>query len=98
MASRRPGKPYIIGLTGSIAMGKSETARLFSEEGIPVHDADATIHKLYGKGGAAVAKIAEVFPQAVRDGAVDRPALSRQVAGDPVALRKLEALVHPLVR
>ena len=98
MASRRPAKPYVIGLTGSIAMGKSETARLFAEEGVPVHDADATIHTLYGKGGAAVAKIAEAFPQGVRNGAVDRAALSRLVAGDPVALKNLEALVHPLVR
>jgi dephospho-CoA kinase len=90
-------KPFIIGLTGSIAMGKSETARLFAAEGVPVHDSDAVIHKLYGKGGAAVAKIAEVFPGAVRDGAVDRAALSAEVAGDPEGLKKLEALVHPLV-
>jgi dephospho-CoA kinase len=90
-------KPFIIGLTGSIAMGKSETARLFAAEGVPVHDSDAVIHKLYGKGGAAVAKIAEAFPGAVRDGAVDRAALSAEVAGDPKGLKKLEALVHPLV-
>jgi dephospho-CoA kinase len=90
-------KPFIIGLTGSIAMGKSETARLFAAEGVPVHDSDAVIHKLYGKGGAAVAKIAEVFPGVVRDGAVDRAALSATVMRDPGGLKKLEALVHPLV-
>lgn len=78
-------------------MGKSETARLFAQEGVAVHDADAAIHKLYGKGGAGVAPIARVFPQAVKDGAVDRAALSVLVAGDPAALAKLEALVHPLV-
>jgi dephospho-CoA kinase len=97
MARAPTSKPYVIGLTGSLAMGKSETARLFAAEGVPVHDADAAIHKLYGKGGAAVAKIALVFPQAVKDGAVDRAALSGLVAGNPAALAKLEALVHPLV-
>jgi dephospho-CoA kinase len=90
-------RPFIIGLTGSLAMGKSETARLFADEGVPVHDADAAIHKLYAKGGAAVAPIAQAFPQVVKDGAVDRAALSALVAGDPAALAKLEALVHPLV-
>jgi dephospho-CoA kinase len=92
-----PAKPFIIGLTGSIAMGKSETAKLFAAEGVSVHDADAVIHKLYGRGGAAVAKIAQAFPGIVRDSAVDRVALSALVAGDPAALKKLEALVHPLV-
>jgi dephospho-CoA kinase len=90
-------KPFVIGLTGSIAMGKSQTAGLFAAEGVPVHDADASIHKLYGKGGAAVTKIAEAFPGSVHDGAVDRAALSAQVAADPAALKKLETLVHPLV-
>jgi dephospho-CoA kinase len=90
-------KPFIIGLTGSIAMGKSETARLFAEEGVPVHDADAAIGALYGKGGAAVEKIAQEFPGAVRDGAVDRARLSALVAQNPAALKKLEGLVHPLV-
>jgi dephospho-CoA kinase len=91
------GGPYVIGLTGSLAMGKSETAKLFAAQGVAVHDADAAIHKLYGKGGAAVAKIAEIYPQLVRDGAVDRAALSALVAGDPAELARLEALVHPLV-
>lgn len=90
-------RPYVIGLTGSLAMGKSETAKLFAAQGVAVHDADAAIHKLYGKGGAAVAKIAEIYPQLVRDGAVDRAALSALVAGDPAKLARLEALVHPLV-
>jgi dephospho-CoA kinase len=90
-------RPFIIGLTGSIAMGKSQTAGLFAEEGVPVHDADAAIEKLYAKGGAAVEKIAAAFPGAVRDDAVDRAALSRLVAGDGAALKRLEALVHPLV-
>jgi dephospho-CoA kinase len=92
-----PDKPFLIGLTGSIAMGKSETARLFAAEGVPVHDADAVIHKLYGKGGAAVAKIAQEFPAGVRGGAVDRARLSALVSGNPQALQRLEALVHPLV-
>jgi len=90
-------RPYVIGLTGSIAMGKSETAKLFAAEGVAVHDADAAIHRLYGKGGAAAAKIAEIYPQVIRDGAVDRAALSALVTGDSVALARLEALVHPLV-
>jgi dephospho-CoA kinase len=87
----------VIGLTGSIAMGKSETAKLFAEEGIPVHDADIAIHKLYGKGGAAVEKIAALFPESVREGAVDRTILSGLVSGNPDALKRLEAAVHPLV-
>jgi dephospho-CoA kinase len=90
-------RPFVIGLTGSIAMGKSETARLFAGEGVPVHDADAVIHKLYGAGGAAVDKIAKEFPGAVSHGAVDRAALSALVADDAAALKKLESLVHPLV-
>jgi dephospho-CoA kinase len=89
-------KPFVIGLTGSIGMGKSETAKLFAAEGIPVHDADAAIARLYDKGGAAVAVIAREFPSAVRDGAVDRAKLSALVVDDKAALKKLEALVHPL--
>lgn len=90
-------RPFVIGLTGSIAMGKTETARLFAAEGVPVHDADAVIHRLYDKGGAAVPLVAAAFPGAVADGAVNRGALVAQVAGDPAALARLEALVHPLV-
>ncbi len=87
----------VVGLTGSIGMGKTTTAALFAEAGAPVHDADAVVHALYAAGGAAVAPIGEVFPQAVSDGAVNRPALSARVLGDPAALKTLEAIVHPLV-
>ena len=90
-------KPFVIGLTGSIGMGKSETAKLFAAEGVPVHDADAAIARLYGKDGAAVEIIAHAFPGTVKDGAVNRAALSAVVVNDPAALKKLEALVHPLV-
>src|SRR5436309_2050452 len=75
-------KPYVIGLTGSIGMGKSETARLFAAEGIPVFDSDAAVHRLYAKGGAGVEKIEAVFPGAIKDGAVDRAALAALVTGD----------------
>jgi dephospho-CoA kinase len=90
-------RPFLIGLTGSIGMGKTETAKMFSRLGIPVYDSDAAVHRLYEPGGAAVDKIAEVFPGSVRDGRVDRVALSKQLAGDETAFKKLEAIVHPLV-
>jgi dephospho-CoA kinase len=88
-------KPFVIGLTGSIGMGKSETARLFTAEGIPVFDADAAIHALYA--GEAATMIEAAFPGSTRNGAVDRAALSKIVAGDPAALERLEGLMHPLV-
>lgn len=87
---------FILGLTGSIGMGKSTTAALFQARGIPVHDADATVHALYG--GRAVLLIAAAFPEAVHDGAVDRPSLSAAVLGKPEAMARLEAIIHPLVR
>ena len=87
----------IAGLTGSIAMGKSETARLFAAHGIPVFDSDAEVHSIYGKGGAAVPVIERAFPTAVAAGMVDRAELSRIVTAAPKALAKLESLVHPLV-
>jgi dephospho-CoA kinase len=90
-----PAKPFVIGLTGSIGMGKSETAKLFVAEGIPVFDADAAIHALYA--GEAAAMIEAAFPGTTRNGAVDRMALSKAVTGDPEALRRLEDLMHPLV-
>ena len=90
-------KPFVIGLTGSIGMGKSETAKLFSAEGVAVHDADAVIARLYAPGGAAVEIVGREFPGAIRDGAVDRAALSALVLKDEAALQKLEKLVHPLV-
>ena len=87
----------VLGLTGSIGMGKTTTARMFANEGVPVHDADATVHELYARGGAAVAPIAEAIAGAVKDGAVDRAALSAAIARDPEALKRLETIVHPLV-
>jgi dephospho-CoA kinase len=87
----------VIGLTGSIGMGKSTTASMFRRLGIPLHDSDAAVHATMRRGGEAVAAIAEAFPDAVRDGAVDRPALGAQVFGDAAALHRLESIVHPLV-
>jgi len=88
----------IIGLTGSIGTGKSTAARMLARLGLPVHDADAMVHRLFAVGGAAVAAVETAFPGAVRDGAVDRAVLGRMVFGDPAALKRLEAIVHPLVR
>jgi dephospho-CoA kinase len=85
----------ILGLTGSIGMGKSTTARLFADEGVPVHDADAAVHRLYE--GDAAPLIEAAFPGTTRNGRVDRPMLASRVFGDPVALRTLEGIVHPLV-
>jgi dephospho-CoA kinase len=86
----------IIGLTGSIGMGKSTTAKMFADEGVPVHDADATVHTLYE--GAAAREIEAVFPGTTHDGKVDRALLAQQVVGKPEAMKALEAIVHPLVR
>lgn len=96
MPARRK-KPLVIGLTGSIGMGKSATARMFAGLGIPVYDADEAVHMLYAKGGAAVPAIAKAFPEAVRNGEVVRDVLAERVAGDKAAFAKLESIVHPLV-
>ncbi|HEX4180438.1 MAG TPA: dephospho-CoA kinase [Caulobacteraceae bacterium] len=87
----------IIGLTGSIGMGKSTTAAMFAAEGVPVYDADAEVHVLQGPGGAAVAPIETAFPGVVKNGAVDRGLLGGRVLGDPAAIKRLEGIVHPLL-
>ncbi|MDX9998200.1 MAG: dephospho-CoA kinase [Phenylobacterium sp.] len=88
----------VIGLTGSIGMGKSTTAKMFEEEGVPVYDADAEVHRLYAKGGAAVEPVEAEFPGVTRDGAVDREALGQRVLNNPEALRKLQSIVYPLMQ
>ena len=87
----------VLGLTGSIGMGKSTTAALFAEAGAPVWEADAVVHWLYGPGGAAAEVVEAAFPGVLQHGALDRAALSARVANDGAALAKLEGLVHPLV-
>jgi dephospho-CoA kinase len=87
---------FILGLTGSIGMGKSTTAGFFRDCGVPVHDADQSVHALYR--GEAVPAIAAAFPEAVHEGAVDRAILSRLLIDNPAGVKQLEAIVHPLVR
>lgn len=87
----------IVGLTGSIGMGKSETAKMFRRLGIAVYDADAAVHGIYAPGGSAVAPIEEAFPGVTGPNGVDRDALAKRVLNDPAALKKLESIVHPLV-
>jgi dephospho-CoA kinase len=89
-------RTFVLGLTGSIGMGKSTTARFFAEAGVPVHDADAVVHHLYE--GEAVPAIEAAFPGTTADGRVDRTRLSGRVVGDDAAMRRLEGIVHPLVR
>jgi len=86
----------VLGLTGSIGMGKSTTAKLFAEAGVPVYDADATVHKIYE--GEATPAIEAVFPGTTENGKVDRARLSARVLHDPAAIRQLEQIVHPMVR
>ena len=88
---------FLLGLTGSIGMGKSETARIFKRLGVPVYDADAAVHALYAKGGAAVPLIEAAFPGCVTGGAVDRVRLSQMVVNNVAAMQRLEEIVHPLV-
>ena len=86
----------ILGLTGSIGMGKSTTAKLFAEAGVPVYDADATVHRIYQ--GEAVPAIEAAFPGTTSDGKVDRAKLSAKVVRDPAAIQRLEQIVHPMLR
>lgn len=88
----------ILGLTGSIAMGKSETAKLFAAEGVPVFDADAEVHRLYQKDGAAARAVAVRWPEVMADGSVDRAKLSALIVREPHILADIEAIVHPLVQ
>ena len=88
---------FKLGLTGSIGMGKSTTAQIFVELGCAVWDADAAVHRLYNRGGAAVAPIAEAFPNVIVDGEVSRVMLRDIISDNPAALPQIEAIVHPLV-
>jgi dephospho-CoA kinase len=87
---------FVIGLTGSIGMGKTATAKMFAEEGVPVHDADAAVHRLYE--GEAAPLIEKAFPGTTAAGKVDRDSLGQRVLGNDLAMKRLEAIVHPLVR
>lgn len=88
----------ILGLTGSIGMGKSTAASMLRRLGCPVHDADASVHRLYARGGKAVPAVQALFPEAVKNGSVDRAALAAAVLSKPEALKRLEEAVHPLTR
>ncbi len=89
---------FVLGLTGSIGMGKTTAANMFRSQNIPVYDADAEVHALLAEGGGGVAAVGEAFPGVVQEGAVDRQTLGKIVFEDPEALRRLEGILHPLVR
>lgn len=94
----KPSNTFLIGLTGSMGMGKSTTAKMFKDQGIPVWDADAAVHRMYAQGGAAIQSIQQLHPAAIVDGAVSRTVLKKWISQDTGALAKIEAVVHPLLQ
>src|SRR5215470_9110858 len=90
-------RPLMVGLTGSIGMGKTETARMFAKLGIPVYDADAAVARLYEVGGLAVPELGKAFPGVVKDGRVDRDELSKRVVGNEEETKRLQSVVYPLM-
>lgn len=88
---------YCLGLTGSIGMGKTATAAMFAAQGVPVWDADETVHRLYARGGAAIAPLSAKIPNCIANGAVSRDLLREQIAADPAILDQIQAIVHPLI-
>ena len=98
MSEKRAKKPLIVGITGSIGMGKSATAQMFAQHSIPVYDADKEVHALYDKGGAAVDAVEAAFPGVAENGKIVREKLAARIAGNDQAFQRLEKIVHPLVR
>lgn len=90
-------RPFVLGLTGSIGMGKTTVAALLRDQGLSVLSADAIVHDLLKKGGAAVRRVARLFPETEKEGRIDRKRLGARVFGDPAAIKKLENILHPLV-